>query len=123
MPHTRSFVDLEVWQRAMDLMVACYELTHRLPRDERFGLCSQLQRASLSVASNVAEGNGRRTRGEYLNHLSIAQGSLNEVHTLLIAAVRLGYVTRGELKLHAALLVRVGQMLTRLRQSLADPRA
>ena len=102
----------------MDLMIACYDVTRRLPTHERYGISSQLQRASLSVATNIAEGNGRRTRGEYLNALSNAQGSLNEVHTLLIAILRLGYCTREELRPHGMLLRRVRQMLARLRASL-----
>lgn len=115
-----SFLDLTVWQRSMDLMVDCYALTRRLPKDERFGMCSQLQRASLSVASNVAEGNGRRTRGEYLNHLSMAQGSLNEVQTLLIATVRVGYVPKESLRMEWGRLTEVGRLLNGLRVSL-DP--
>ena len=102
----------------MDLMVDCYSLTRRLPRDERFGMSSQLQRASLSVASNISEGNGRRTTGEYLHHLSIAQGSLNEVQTLLIATVRVGYVPRVALRGEWGCVTEVGRMLNRLRSSL-----
>ena len=112
-----SFLDLKVWQRSMDLMVDCYALTRRLPKEERFGMSSQLQRASLSIPSNIAEGNGRRTIGEYLNHLSTAQGSLNEVQTLLIAITRVGYLppvsTRGEWER----LMEVGRMLHGLRSS------
>ena len=102
----------------MDLMVACYALTRRLPKEERFGMSSQLQRASLSVPSNVAEGNGRYTTGEYLNHLSNARGSLNEVHTLLIAVQRVGYLSGDQL--HDVLLGvdEVGKMLHGLRGSL-----
>ena len=91
----RSYKDLRVWQRSMDLMVSCYRLTKQFPREERYGLSSQLQRASLSVPANIAEGNGRRHRKEYLHHLSIAKGSLNEVETLLLAAARLGYLKGG----------------------------
>ena len=109
-----TFLDLDVWQRAMDLMVDCCALTRRLPRDERFGLCAQLQRASLSIPSNIAEGNGRRTPGEYLNHLSHARGSLNEVHTLLIATTRIGYTQHEELRNHWSGVQRVGSMLNRL---------
>ena len=113
-----SFLDLRVWQRAMDLMVDCYALTRRLPKDERFGMSSQLQRASLSVPSNIAEGNGRHTRGEYLDHLSNARGSLNEVQTLLIAVQRVGYLSGDQLH-HAALGVDdVGRMLHGLRGSI-----
>ena len=117
-----TFLDLDVWQRAMDLMVDCYSLTRRLPRDERFGMSSQLQRASLSVPSNIAEGNGRRTIGEYLNHLSQAQGSLNEVQTILIATTRVGYVTEDSLGDHFTGVHRVGSMLNRLCWSLENKR-
>ena len=88
----RDFKDLKVWQRSMDLMVGCYAVSRLFPREERYGLTSQLQRSSLSVPANIAEGNGRRHRREYIHHLSMAKGSVNEVETLLIAATRLGYL-------------------------------
>ena len=113
-----TFLDLDVWQRAMDLMVDCYAFTRRLPREERFGVSSQLQRASLSVPSNIADGNGRRTVGEYLNHLSNAQGSLNEVQTLLIATTRIGYAQHDGLRRHMSGVHLVGRMLNGLRTSL-----
>ena len=118
MSATTSFLDLRVWQRSMDLMVDCYALTQRLPRDERFGMSSQLQRASLSVPSNISEGNGRRTTGEYLNHLSIAQGSLNEVQTLLLATVRVGYLPKPAIHEEWSAVTEVGSMLNGLRASL-----
>ena len=85
-------------------------------------MSSQLQRSSLSVPSNISEGNGRRTRGEYLNQLSVAQGSLNEVHTLLIATSRVGYVPREELQKEWGCLMEVGRLLHGLRCSLEPPR-
>jgi four helix bundle protein len=117
-PSSLTFLDLDVWQGAMDLMVDCYALTRRLPREERFGMSSQLQRASLSVPGNIAEGNGRRTVGEYLNDLSNAQGSLNEVQTLLIATTRVGYTRHDDLRRHWAGVLHVGKLLHGLRNSL-----
>jgi four helix bundle protein len=113
-----TFLDLDAWQRAMDLMVDCYALTRRLPREERFGIATQLQRASLSVPSNIAEGNGRRTVGEYLNHLSHAQGSLNEVQTLLIATTRIGYTRHDDLRQQWSGVLQAGKLLHGLRTSL-----
>ena len=106
----------------MDLMVDCYALTRRLPREERFGMSSQLQRASLSVPSNIAEGNGRHTKGEYLNHLSNARGSLNEVQTLLIAVQRVGYLAGEALDSAMRGVDEVGRMMRGLRASIEDPR-
>ena len=73
----------------MDLVVSCYEISRAFPRDERFGLTSQLRRAAVSVPSNIAEGNGRWHRGDYIHHVSMAKGSVNEVESLLLAAERL----------------------------------
>jgi four helix bundle protein len=83
-----SYRDLKVWQRAMDLAVRVYELTRRFPKDEQFGLTSQLRRAAGSIAANIAEGYGRSTKPAYLNFLRISQGSLKEVETHLILASR-----------------------------------
>ena len=78
----KSYRDLDVWQRSLSLVSEVYLVSRRLPSDERFGLTSQMRRASVSVTCNIAEGYGRSTRGEYLNHLSIARGSLFEVEAL-----------------------------------------
>src|SRR5688572_12987564 len=78
----RSYRDLEIWKRSLLLVADVYRITRKLPSDERFGLTSQMRRASVSVSCNIAEGYGRTTRGEYLNHLSIARGSLYEVEAL-----------------------------------------
>jgi four helix bundle protein len=76
-----SFRDLSVWQRAIELTVGVYQLTAAFPDSERFGLTSQLRRAAVSIASNIAEGYGRATKGEYLQFLGHARGSVSEVET------------------------------------------
>jgi len=86
----RSYRDLKVWQHAMELAKACYELTRRFPRDELFGLTSQIRRAAASVPANIAEGNGRENRGEYIHSLRIAQGSLKELETHLLLSQQIG---------------------------------
>ena len=68
----RNYQDLIAWQKAMTLVVAVYQSGKRMPADERFGLVAQMRRAAVSIPSNIAEGQGRRTDGEYLNQLSIA---------------------------------------------------
>ena len=89
---TRGFRDLEVWQRAMDLVVETYRVTKSFPSDERYGLTSQLRRAAVSVPSNIAEGRGRFGLGGFLYHLSVATGSLAELETQLLIAARLDYL-------------------------------
>jgi four helix bundle protein len=86
-----SFRDLIVWQKAVELSVAIYDLTSSFPSSERFGLTNQLRRASVSVASNIAEGYGRSTRGEYIQFLGHARGSNCEVQTQLVIAGKLGF--------------------------------
>ncbi|HEX5499444.1 MAG TPA: four helix bundle protein, partial [Thermomicrobiales bacterium] len=78
-----GYVNLLVWQRAMDLVDVVYDATATWPRDELFGLVSQARRAAVSVPSNIAEGRGRIGPAEYVHHLSIAHGSLCEIETLL----------------------------------------
>ena len=87
--------DLLVWQKAIDLSVNIYDLTKSFPTDEKYGLSAQLRRSGLSVPSNIAEGEGRLTRGERRQALSQARGSLYEVGTQLIIASRLGYAPQG----------------------------
>jgi four helix bundle protein len=79
----QAFQDLTVWQRATELTVCIYSLTRSFPKEEQYGLTSQLRRAAVSVASNIAEGRGRGTEGEFRQFLNIAQGSTYEVQTQL----------------------------------------
>jgi four helix bundle protein len=87
----KSFRELLVWQRAIELTTLLYKMTQKFPREETFGLTSQVRRAGVSVASNIAEGYGRGTKGEYRNFLGMARGSALEIQTQLVIAGTLGF--------------------------------
>lgn len=114
----QSFRELTVWQRAMEMTVQVYELTRDFPREELYGLTSQIRRASISVASNIAEGRGRISQGEFRQFLGTAQGSNFEVQTQLEVArrIRLGHVV--DLQKAEDLSLEVGKMLSALIVSL-----
>jgi four helix bundle protein len=88
----RSYRELRAWARAVDLAETTYRATVAFPREEQFGLTSQMRRAAVSVSANIAEGYGRLHRGEYLHHLGIARGSLYELETHAVIAARLGFL-------------------------------
>jgi four helix bundle protein len=88
----RSYRELLVWQKAKALAVEIYRATEQFPRTETYGLTSQIRRAAVSVASNIAEGQGRLTLGEFLHFLGQARGSLLELETQLAIAVDLNYL-------------------------------
>jgi four helix bundle protein len=115
-----SHRDLLVWQKAVALSIACYRHTRTFPAAERYGLTSQLQRAAVSVAANIAEGRGRGTTNGFLNFLWIASGSLAELDTHIIIAKQLGYIDEIETLELERRIEEVGRMLTGLRRSL-DP--
>jgi len=110
--------DLEVWQVAMDLAEQCYRATRAFPKEELFGLVSQVRRAAGSVPANIAEGHGREHTREFLHHLSIARGSLMELETHLLFSRRVSLLEQGNLDPLLALIERVSKMLSRLRQAL-----
>ena len=114
----RTYRSLDVWQRAIELVESVYLLTAKFPSTEKFGLTSQIQRAAVSIAANIAEGYGRSHRGDYLHHLSISRGSLMEVETHLTLAARLKLVSRQDVIVAWKLSQQVGQMLTKLIASL-----
>ena len=89
----RAHHELQVWQESMDFVETIYRLTSEFPDGEKFGLITQMQRAVVSVSSNIAEGAGRSGDKEFLRYLYIARGSLCELDTQLLIARRLGYVT------------------------------
>jgi four helix bundle protein len=107
----KSFRELMVWQRAIQLTVSIYRLTEQLPKAEIYGLTSQLRRAGVSVASNIAEGYGRGTRGEYKQFLAMARGSNLEVQTQLVVARELGFGRARDLDATEAASEEVSKML------------
>ena len=109
-----SFKQLVVWQRAVELSVAIYHLTSSFPKEEQFGLTSQPRRASVSVASNIAEGYGRSSRGEYLLFLGHARGSISELQTQLIIASSLNFGPPGSLATAEKLSEDVSRLLNAL---------
>jgi four helix bundle protein len=111
----RSYQGLLVWQKAMELIGVVYPLAKRFPRSEIYGLTSQTTRVVVSVATNIAEGNSRGTRRDYAQFLSIAHGSLSEIETCLLVAVRVGYLREHEIEPAFALATEIGKMLTTLR--------
>jgi four helix bundle protein len=114
----QSFRDLEVWQVSLDLAVACYEATKPFPKEERYGLVSQIRRASASVPANIAEGHGRQHTKEFLHSLGIANGSLYELETHLLLCRRVQLLTAEEVGPLLVLCERVSKMIARLRQAL-----
>ena len=89
--YTRSYRDLVVWQKSMDLVEEIYRVTKLLPKEEIFGIANQLRRAAISMPSNIAEGNKRNSQKDYARFLSIAWGSEAEIETQLEVYLRIGY--------------------------------
>ena len=114
----QAFQDLTVWQRAMEMTVCVYSLTQAFPKNEMYGLTSQLHRAAVSVASNIAEGRGRMTDGEFRQFLGIAQGSTYEVQTQLLVAKQLKLGDNETLRKAEALCIETSKMLGAFIQSL-----
>ena len=113
-----SYRELDVWQKAMDLVVNCYAVSRAFPRHELYGLTSQLRRAAVSVPSNIAEGRGRQHTAEFIQHLSIATGSLSELETHLELARLLEYVDPATQERLLRQCGDVGRMLNALRNAL-----
>ncbi len=110
----RSFRDLVVWQKSIDLVEVVYSITKQFPVDERYALTSQLKRASVSVPSNIAEGYGRHSTADYIRFLQIALGSLNEVQTQLELGCRLKFVGKDAVTGAFSLCTEVEKMLVTL---------
>jgi four helix bundle protein len=119
MPST--YRDLKVWQRSIDLAENICILTASFPTSEIYGLTSQMRRAGVSIASNIAEGWGRRSRKEYTRFVQIAQGSNDELQTQLIIAERLKFGDSALISEAAQLSEEIGRMLTGLYSYLQKP--
>ena len=113
-----SFRDLDAYQKGYQLALQVYRTTRRFPREELYGITSQLRRAAISVPSNIAEGYRRRSRGEYLQFLSIAYGSCGELETQLEICRDLGFVVGPDYDKLSTLQSDVSKLLNRLIQSL-----
>ncbi|MGW9946380.1 four helix bundle protein [Rhizobium leguminosarum] len=118
-----SYRDLKVWQFAIELSVVCYEVTRTFPREEIYGLTSQIRRSSASVAANIAEGYGRENRGSFAQFLKIAQGSLKELETHLIIAGRIGFLQASALDELLDRCDEIGKMLGSLIRSVQHRKA
>ncbi|HMJ07573.1 MAG TPA: four helix bundle protein [Pyrinomonadaceae bacterium] len=118
MQGTGNYKDLIVWQKSIALVKGIYKLSSAFPSEERFGLVSQIRRAAVSVPSNIAEGQARRTTGDYVRFVSMAEGSLAEVETQLIIAIELGFCGKTDVQECFALQDEIRRMLNALRRSL-----
>lgn len=107
-----------VWQKAMDLTLEVYRLTKLLPTEEKFGWCSQIRRASVSIAANIAEGSGRSSQKEFKQFLGIANGSAAELETELMIIERTGQLSKHELLKAYDLLDEVQKMLNAFQQKI-----
>ena len=119
----RSYRDLDAWKVSMRLAKECYRIASQFPRTEQFGLSQQLRRAAVSVPSNLAEGNGRRTRQAYIHHVNIALGSLAEIDTQLELAVELEFVRKEDVVVAVDLSSQSGRLMLALVRALEDVRA
>ena len=115
----KSYKDLKVWQKAMELVIESYRVTKLLPKSEMFGLTAQTQQAAVSIPANIAEGHGREHLGDYLHHLSIAIGSMMELETHLLIITRL-YIPMDEVKRALDLVWEIDRMLSSLTKRLRE---
>jgi four helix bundle protein len=115
----KNYQDLIAWQKSMDLVEDVYRASKDFPREEIYALTSQIRRAAVSIPSNIAEGQGRRTTADFLRHLSIAYGSLCEVETQILIARSLKYIAQARLEEVMSRAGEVGRLLNGLMASLS----
>lgn len=118
----KSYKDLVAWQLAVEVSLRVYEITAHFRDGERYGLSNQLRRAAVSIPSNIAEGYGRGTPAEYIRFLRVSRGSLNEVETQLIIAMRLGYLSADRYTEFEQQLNECGRVLAGLLRSIENLR-
>lgn len=110
----QDYKGLDVWKKSIAVTTDVYRLTSRFPVTERYGLCSQIRRATTSIAANIAEGWGRGSTGEYIQFLTVARGSLMELETHLIVARNLDFLSLDEFGAISRQIEDIGKMLNRL---------
>ena len=108
------YKDLIVWQKSMELAESVYKLTRKLPKSEDWGLIAQIRRSAISIPSNIAEGYGRETSGNYKQFLSISRGSLFELETQISLCVKLNYIKPEDVVSIYSAIVEISKMLTSL---------
>ena len=114
----RNYADLIAWQKAMNLAESVYRVTKTLPRDEAYGLTSQMRRAAVSIPSNIAEGEGRGTSGQFLHMLAVSYGSLRELETQVLLAGRLQLLSEHDRSHVIEQCAEVGRLLNGLMKSI-----
>ena len=114
-PHQK----LEAWSKSIELVIDVYKLTELFPKEERYGLTSQVRRAAVSIPANIAEGAGRHSKKEFAYFLSNSQGSASELETELLIALRLGYLEESRFAGLVTQLERIGRLITGLRRSVS----
>ncbi len=118
MSPVKSYRDLVVWQKGMALAASCYRLTRGFPREEMYGLTSQIRRAAASIPANIAEGQGREQTGSFIQFLRVSLGSLKELETHLLLAEEVEVVAKGGATAILAQCDELGRMLRSLIRSL-----
>ncbi|HFD39750.1 MAG TPA: four helix bundle protein [Anaerolineae bacterium] len=119
MKSLRSYRELTVWQKSMDLTVSVYAATRQFPTEEKFGITSQMRRAASSIPANIAEGQARNTTGEFLQSLGIARGSLAELETFVVLSQRLGHLNKPDSRSLLSACAEINKMLNGLMKSLS----
>ncbi|HTH46540.1 MAG TPA: four helix bundle protein [Candidatus Limnocylindria bacterium] len=118
----QGYRDLLVWQRGIELAKVIYQLTAKLPAEERYGLVSQMRRAAVSVPSNLAEGQARKSTAEFIQFISIAEGSIAELDTQVFPSLELRLVKSSDTAQCLELISELRRMLNALRRRLAGDR-
>lgn len=117
MEKTKNYRDLIVWQKAIDIAEQTYKLTAKFPKEEMYGIISQMRRSAVSIASNIAEGQERGTPAQFVHFLTVSKGSLCELETQLLIASRLNYLSELEFKAFEENLFEIGRLLNGLIKS------
>lgn len=114
----KSYKELTVWNRAVEMAVEIYKITSEFPKNQQYSLVNQIERAVVSVSSNIAEGAGRKGRKEFIQHLSIAKGSLYELETQLVISNKVGFLSQEKMEDLINKIEEIGKMLNGLKRSL-----
>ena len=120
MKSSRSYQDLIVWKKSINLVTKIYNYTLSFPREEKFGITSQMRRAGTSISANIAEGQARQSKKEFVQFLSIAQGSLAELETFLIISRNLGFLNQANSEELLNDCSEIAKLLYRLKKSLTS---